>query len=171
MSLERRSRVRVDELLVRLAADYGEFRVREETWQRTQTGFDRLHERFEAGANGGAGIWLRDEDGVLLVRHDGEETWSEPGGKREPGETFPETARREFEEETGLRARIDGVLDVTVVTHDAPDRAALVSPIVVFIGEAVGGEIDPSDGEIAEVDWWEEPPDAPLYDALVEYPF
>jgi ADP-ribose pyrophosphatase YjhB (NUDIX family) len=172
MPVTQRSRERVDSLLVALAAEYGEFRVREETWNTTQAAYDRLEERFEAGSNGGAGIWVRDTDRrVLLVRHEGEERWSEPSGKREPGETFSETARREVAEETGIEAGIDGVLEVTVVTHDAWDRQPLVSPIVLFAGEKEGGSLDPRDGEIAEVDWWTEAPDSVLYDAVEEYPY
>lgn len=172
MPLTRRSRLRTDEIFVRLAAEYGEFRVREETWQTTQANYDRLRERFEAGSNGGAGIWVSDgEAGVLLVRHEGEDAWSEPSGKREPGESFPETARREVAEETGIEARITGVLEVKAVTHDAWDRSPLVSPIVLFAGEPVAGELDPRDGEIADVQWWRELPEAILYDAVAEYPF
>ncbi len=172
MTVPRRSRDRANGVLVRLAARYGEFRVREEVWQSTQAAYDRLAERFEANANGGAGIWVRDAtDAVLLVRHDGAETWSEPSGKRERGETFPEAARREVREETGIETTITGVLEAKLITHDAWNRPPLVSPIVLFTGEPVAGDIDPRDGEIAEARWWHEPPDAVLYDAVREYPF
>lgn len=172
MSVLRRSRVRADAVLVRLAARYGEFRVREDVWQTTQTAYDRLADRFEANANGGAGIWVRDAtDAVLLVRHEGSETWAEPSGKRERGEPFPEAARREVNEETGIEATITGVLEVTLITHDAWNRPPLVSPIVLFTGEPVAGDVEPRDGEIAEARWWREPPEDVLYDAVRGYPF
>lgn len=168
----KRSRERVDSLLVDLAAAYGEYRVQEKTWQNTQEAYDRIADRFEGNANGGAGVWVRDAaDRVLLVRQGGGEDWSEPGGKREPGESFADAAVRETEEETGLEVALTGVLEVTVITHDAWDRPPLVSPIVLFTGEPVSGELRPREGEIAEVQWWEEPPETVLYEDLYEYPY
>jgi 8-oxo-dGTP diphosphatase len=52
---------------------------------------------------------------LLLVRHqkpNREAYWVLPGGRLEPGETIPECAEREVEEETGLSARFVGVLYV-----------------------------------------------------------
>ena len=60
---------------------------------------------------------------------------------------------------------------MTVVTHDAWDRPPLVSPIVLFTGEPVGGDLEPREGEIAEVRWWDEPPETVLYEDLYEYPY
>lgn len=52
---------------------------------------------------------------LLLVRHqkpDRDPYWVLPGGRLEPGETIPECAEREVDEETGLSARFVGVLYV-----------------------------------------------------------
>ena len=43
---------------------------------------------------------------LLLVRHRALERWLQPGGHLEPGEAPVEAARREAEEETGLRALV-----------------------------------------------------------------
>ena len=48
---------------------------------------------------------------VLLVRErDG--SWSIPGGRMEPGETFAQTATREAFEESGLPIELEGILSV-----------------------------------------------------------
>lgn len=59
-------------------------------------------------------VCLRDET-VLLIRRGkpprmGE--WSLPGGRIEPGEKALDAALRELKEETGVTARITGLLDV-----------------------------------------------------------
>ena len=172
-TLAQQSRDRAERLVVDLSDAYGEFEVREDRWEQTIERYDGLLERFRAEANGGAGIWVCDPDkGVLLVRHEGDTGWSEPAGKREPGESFAETAVREVDEETGIRATIDCILEVTLVTHEAPDRPPLISPIVLFEGEPVDGtSLDPVEGEIAEASWWRESPESVLYEAVGDYPF
>lgn len=168
----KRSRERANALLVGLAAEFGEYRVSEKTWENTQGNYDRIADQFESNHHGGAGVWVRDAaDRVLLVRQEGSEAWSEPGGAREPGESFPTTAVREVAEETGLEVELTGVLEVAVVTHDAWDRPPLVVPEVLFTGEPVDGELSPQDGEIAAAEWWTEPPDVVAYEDIYEYPF
>lgn len=169
--LTRRSRERTDEVIVDHAAEYGPFRVREPEWELSPDEHDRMRERFEADAAGGAGVWLTREDAVLLVRHEDETAWSDPGGKRERGETFAEAARREVREETGVAVEIDGVLEVHAVSHVAPDRPRLVSPIVIFEGSYAGGDPRPNeDDRVATVRWFAERPDDLLYDALETFP-
>lgn len=54
----------------------------------------------------GVGVILRKEGRVLLglrISAHGQGTWSFPGGHQEKGETAPEAAARELEEETGIR--------------------------------------------------------------------
>lgn len=60
-------------------------------------------------------VVIRGESEVLLIRrgkppYQGE--WSIPGGKIEYGETTSEAALRELKEETGVEARIVGLIDV-----------------------------------------------------------
>jgi 8-oxo-dGTP diphosphatase len=171
----RRSRERTDRTLVALATDHGAFPVRELVWERSPAEHDRLVERFEADAAGGAGVWTRGttpdgDPGVVCVRREGEAAWSEPGGKREPGETFREAAVRETHEEAGIDVGIEGVLTVHVVTHVAPERPPVVSPIVVFDGRHGTGVPDPGDSEIAEARWFTERPEPALYDDLRTFP-
>ncbi len=63
----------------------------------------------------GAGIVVVRGDEVLIIQrgkppYQGE--WSIPGGKIEYGETAQEAALRELHEETGVTARIIGLIDV-----------------------------------------------------------
>ncbi|HET8820425.1 MAG TPA: NUDIX hydrolase [Thermoleophilaceae bacterium] len=51
------------------------------------------------------GVVLRDGR-VLLVHRPRYNDWTLPKGKLDPGESFEDAARREVEEETGLRCRL-----------------------------------------------------------------
>lgn len=167
----RRSRERTDEIIVEHAAEYGEFRVRELQWELTPSEYERYRERLDENAGGGAGVWVTRDDAVLCVRHEGEVTWSEPGGKREPDESFSEAARREAKEESGVTVSIDGILEVHVITHVAPEHPPLVSHIVLFEGSQEGGEVGVREEDrVAEVRWFTERPDQLLYDALADFP-
>lgn len=165
-----RSRLRVNGLIVALATSYGGFGVRELVWELDRSEYQQFRTRYDAEESGGAGIWATDDTGrVLLVQHDGETAWSEPGGKREVAERFAEAARREFREETGVDPSITGIKEVHVITHRGPDDdAAIVSPIVVFTGTA-SGTPQGRDGEIARAEWWATHPEELLYPALADF--
>jgi len=171
MSITDRSRERVTRALSRLEADYGPFETVEDEWQVPPAEYRRTRERFAAGTVGGAGAWVRDDHGaVLLIRECGDDAWSEPAGKHEPGESLEETARREVREETGIDCRLTGVELAQVVTLSAPGEPPLVRLIVTFAGEYVGGTPTPEEGEVDAVRWWNEPPPALSYDALERLP-
>ncbi|HIE56792.1 MAG TPA: NUDIX hydrolase [Anaerolineales bacterium] len=53
-------------------------------------------------------LWRETQNGpeLALVHRERYDDWSLPKGKREPGETWQETALREVFEETGLRAEL-----------------------------------------------------------------
>lgn len=63
------------------------------------------------------------EPELLLIRRfrHGSDEWSLPKGKLDPGESYPQAALREVEEETGVRARLGrfaGVMQYGVNGHN-----------------------------------------------------
>ncbi|MCR6487338.1 NUDIX domain-containing protein [Amycolatopsis sp. OK19-0408] len=73
--------------------------------------------------------YLVENDLVLLVHHNGFDKWVPPGGHIEAGETFAETAVREFGEETGLQVE---ALSAGPEIHPA-DNNATPEPIPFYV--------------------------------------
>jgi 8-oxo-dGTP pyrophosphatase MutT (NUDIX family) len=74
--------------------------------------------------------------------------WALPGGRREPGETVPQAALRELEEETGVRLGPESVLGLL---DDYPTRSGYVmSPVVVWAG-VTDGVFAAQEAEVAGV--------------------
>lgn len=192
VSLQSRAAAAVDDSLEQLFDRFEAVPVVESEWTVDRVVYDRTLDRFRAGTVGGAGAWVtRDRetddseaDGgddvegdreALLVRHEGEESWSEPAGKQEADESLPETAVRETREETGVDCRITGLLRVERATHvvrevgdDAP--APLPRLVVVFEAAYLGGEASPRDGEIAAAEWWSTHPEPLKYPGVGDLP-
>lgn len=103
-----------------------------------------------------AAAWVHVRDHrVLTVRAHGSDAFYLPGGKPEPGETWPESAAREVREEVGL---IVAPADLTLFTeivapaHNRPPGTTV--RLVCFTG---GGPIDDDPkaaSEIAELAWF-----------------
>jgi 8-oxo-dGTP pyrophosphatase MutT (NUDIX family) len=165
---------RFRDLRDRLRDAHGEFRVVEKTWRHPPHFYDDLVERFENGTHGGAGAWVYDDDGrVLLVRDEGAPGWSDPGGKREPGESFEAAARREVREETGVDVELTGVLElhrIEVYDGTDPERPSLVEPIAIFHARYAGGDVDAPVDEIDDVDWFTDHPPTAHYEEVDERP-
>lgn len=178
-------RDRIASLLDRLGHEYGDVPVVEKTWQVSPAAYERHRDRIDAGTDGGAGLWLTDDDGrVLLVRNEGDEGWGDPGGKVEGDESFEAAAKRETREETGVEGAITGLCEVHLIEmrdETEPDpprttadeaggtglgRPGLVTPIVVFRAEYVAGDPRPREGEIAAVEWFAAPPETVLYEEV-----
>ncbi|MBO8140548.1 MAG: NUDIX domain-containing protein [Firmicutes bacterium] len=91
---------------------------------------------------------LIDGNRVLMVRQayanrygKGAGYWFVPGGYVRPGETLDAAMLRELEEETGLRARISGLLGLRQRGEDL---------VVIFVLEPAGGELRADGREILE---------------------
>jgi 8-oxo-dGTP diphosphatase len=93
----------------------------------------------------GVGAVVFRERHVLLIRRRlpprvGE--WSLPGGLQELGETVADAARREVLEETGVAARIRGVVDVVDLIQRDPldDRVRTHYTLIDMLGVWEAGE-------------------------------
>ena len=175
MSITEQSRSQTNQVINRLRSEYGDFEIVEKTWDLTSTEYTDVQRRFEKGSAGGAGVWITNGNGeVLLVRNEGDDGWGDPGGKIEPGETFETNAQREVREETNAECRLTGVCEVHVIRHrneEDPDMPTILAPIVMFFGEYTGGEIRPREGEVAAVDWFTESPENVLYEEIRTKPY
>lgn len=94
------------------------------------------------GVSGGAAFLLCRRTS-RLSSHAGQ--WALPGGRLDPGETVVDAARRELDEELGLRLGADAVLGVL---DDYPTRSGyVITPVVLWGGGDV--ELSPNPDEVA----------------------
>lgn len=69
------------------------------------------------------------------------DVWSLPGGHIEAGEAAQAAALREVREETGIEARIIGLVDINdVIIRDDDDRLVAHYLLTIFFGAWIGGE-------------------------------
>lgn len=93
--------------------------------------------------SGASAAILRDGEVLLIQRGKGafKGLWSLPGGHIEPGERARDAAQREVLEETGIEARIEGVLDVHDIILRHPDGGIATHYVIsVFWGTWCSGE-------------------------------
>jgi 8-oxo-dGTP pyrophosphatase MutT (NUDIX family) len=104
----------------------------------------------EVNAAGGV-VYRRAAEGgveVALVHRPRYDDWSLPKGKLDPGESFEDAARREVEEETGMRCELGDEVGQTTY-RDRKDREKLVR---YWAMEACEGEFEPND-EVDDLRW------------------
>ena len=109
----------------------------------------------------GVGVVCFKDDQVLLVKRAKPPItweWSIPGGGQELGETTRDAALRELKEETGVDARLIGLIDVIdTVRKDEEGRIQFHYTLVDFAAEWLAGEpVD--DDDVSDARW------APLAD-------
>lgn len=104
----------------------------------------------------GVGIVCFKDDHVLIVKRAKPPIkweWSIPGGGQELGETTRETALRELKEETGIDARLIGLIDVVdSVSHDEAGQIRFHYTLVDFAAEWIAGE-PVGDDDVSHAAW------------------
>ncbi len=99
----------------------------------------------------GGVVWRRSGTGdleVLLVHRPRYDDWTVPKGKLDPGEGHAEAARREVEEETGLRCELGPELGSTSYR----DRKGRPKHVRYWAMTPAGGTFTPTD-EVDQVVW------------------
>jgi 8-oxo-dGTP diphosphatase len=107
-------------------------------------------EQAEVKAAGGV-VWRRGDDGIeLAVAHRPRyDDWSLPKGKLDRGESWEDAARREVEEEIGLRCRLGEELDPV----GYPDRKGRAKVVRYWLMEPEADTpFEPND-EVDEMQW------------------
>ncbi|MEU7771000.1 NUDIX domain-containing protein [Micromonospora taraxaci] len=103
-------------------------------------------------------VFVQDDVGrVLLIRRSDNRLWALPGGAQDLGESTAQAARREVEEETGLRVELTGVSGIYsdpghVIAYDNGEVRQEFA--VCLLARPIGGALRTSD-ESSEVRWVE----------------
>lgn len=112
-------------------------------------------------------LW-RGDSHVLTVRKRGTQRFMLPGGKREPGETFPACAVRELREEVGVALAPQQLRALGTWREPAANEPGLIVEATMFDAGAVTHSPHPA-AEIAEIRWLDvrDPPTSDLAPLLV----
>ena len=78
--------------------------------------------------------------------------WSLPGGSIEPGESASEAALRELNEETGIAAKIEGVVENVELTAKDDDGRPVTWRLAMFYGRYAGGSLQPG-SDASDANW------------------
>jgi 8-oxo-dGTP diphosphatase len=121
-----------------------------------------MAEQVEAA---GGVLWRRSDGGdveIVVVHRPRYDDWSLPKGKLDEGETFEDAARREVEEETGMRCRLGRELGET----HYEDRKGRPKVVRYWAMSECEGDFQAND-EVDELRW------VPIGDAkrLLSYDF
>ncbi len=110
-------------------------------------------ERYNTGYNVGVGGAVVKDGRLLLVRRAsrrGRGNWQVPGGFVEQQETIEEAVVREVEEESGVKAEVEGVLAIRN-RYDADNGNSLY---IVILMRPVGGEPEPDAHEVDRAEFF-----------------
>jgi ADP-ribose pyrophosphatase YjhB (NUDIX family) len=104
----------------------------------------------------GVGMIIKKDNYIVMVKRErepGKGKWSIPGGMLELGERISDGVKREVLEETGLRVKIDRLIDVEEnIGRDETGRIRFHYVLVDFLGHVVDGNLQP-DTDVKEAIW------------------
>lgn len=105
----------------------------------------------------GIGAIIVGERGVVLIKRGKPPragSWSLPGGAQKLGETVNAAALREIREETGLVAKIGGLVDVVDSITPAPDGRVEYHYTLIDFWATVDADAEPvAGGDAADAKW------------------
>lgn len=90
---------------------------------------------------------------VLLIQHSAHGGWGFPKGWIEPGETPPQTAIREVEEESGAKAEIIDDLPPTRYFFVNRKRQLVAKTVTWYLMRFLGDGIQTHGHEVSAVEW------------------
>jgi len=89
----------------------------------------------------------------LVCKHSGYKKWVLPKGRIDGEDSMEQTAVREVEEETGVKAKIVGKIEPVEKYVYAHDGQKIFKLVEYFLMEYVSGDIANHDWEMEEVEW------------------
>ncbi|WP_017595784.1 NUDIX hydrolase [Nocardiopsis potens] len=99
---------------------------------------------------------VNERDEVLMIRRTDNDNWAVPGGAIDLGESVPQAAVRETEEESGITCEITGIVgtytDPKHIIYYTSDGEARQEFSIALTARPISGEPRPSD-ESKEVLW------------------
>lgn len=146
----------------RLRERYDDCQEFETTKQVQRYRFETVARRIKSNGDpyGAHTLIYRDDEALLLVRHDGVDMWVLPGGQADGDESFCEAARRELEEEAGVTVAFHGLAILGRVVFRCAEYSTW-GVLPIFEGELKGGpepSVNDPDGEISAAVWFDELP-------------
>jgi len=111
-------------------------------------------EHLEKTSAGGVVVRTDGAVEVCLIRPTGRSIWGLPKGGVELGETYPQTALREVEEETGVVGVVEdelGTIDYSF--HSREDGCRIHKTVHYYLVRALGGDTAHHDHEVSEARW------------------
>lgn len=99
-------------------------------------------------AKGASALVLNEKGEVLITQRQDLQIWVFPGGAISEKEIPEEAAKREVEEETGIKIEIQRLVGIYVTDH--PLRKSIT---LFFLAKKTGGRIKRQKGEVLRVRW------------------